>query len=98
MVPMLPAKSRIYDLPIADSDVLRDGDSAETWKDSYCLGLSTCCSNFLKKLLKNCSKTRQVAQKLPSNLCTALLLAQTRSRFGTYDLSINSSHVFYDDY
>ena len=28
MVRMLPEKSRIYDLPIADSDVLRDGDSA----------------------------------------------------------------------
>ena len=83
---MLPAKIRIYDLPIADSDVLRDGGSAETWKHSYCLGLSIYCS-----------KTRQITQKLPSKLCTTLLLLQTRSRFGIYDLSINSSRVFYDD-
>ena len=31
------------------------------------LGLSTSCSNFLKTLLKTCSKTLKVAQKLPQN-------------------------------
>ena len=31
------------------------------------VGLSTSCSNFLKKLLKSCSKTLKVAQKLPQN-------------------------------
>ena len=31
------------------------------------IGLSTSCSNFLKKLLKSCSKTLKVAQKLPQN-------------------------------
>ena len=37
------------------------------FKDSPDLGLSTSCSNFLKKLLQSCSKTLKVAQKLPQN-------------------------------
>ena len=31
------------------------------------VGPSTSCSNFLKKLLKSCSKSLKVAQKLPQN-------------------------------
>ena len=45
-----------------------ESDCAENSKNPLAdIGLSTSCSNFLKKLLKSYSKTLKVAQKLPQN-------------------------------